>query len=466
MSKVLQSISVYALTNVIGQLFSFGLVAVYTTILSPKDFGLLSTIEVAIFLCNTFVLLALDRAAQRYYYDDEPDYPNYVMNTVFWLILGWSVFLLAGLFVVEYLIGFDRPWLSQVNVFTWAILISFGYAMNSMTLIYCQIHGKPKVYLYFTLCKLASLALFTWYFLYHKQLGVPGYLFAQASTYGVLTIFTVRLIQVRFVGFLSLALIKPLFAFSLPFVPTLISAWLMGMANRFFLEHYASLEDVALFSLAYKMSTAYFIATAAIAITVGPITFEAYKKEKKMTPELAHLLSRINAVLIVSAILLGVLAEPALSWFFDETYQDAFQYISPLLLTHYLSAFMGVTTNLSLSFFKKTMLQMWFFMASALVCVALNQLLVPEMGIKGTIIASICSTTFLFCLHGGAMKLLTLPHFSMVSAWIGVCVIGLSFLINFQIKNASWQGVYPQVALLALFLIFFAARQWKNTKNE
>ncbi|WP_018693936.1 lipopolysaccharide biosynthesis protein [Algicola sagamiensis] len=453
MPKLLQSISVYALANIIGQLFSFALVAVYTSVLTPREFGLLSTIEVAIFLCNSFVLLALDRAAQRYYYDEDEQYPKRVINTVFWLVFGWTLCLMSVMIILDAWLGLSELWLSQANILGWIIWIAFGFAMNSLTLVYCQIHQKPHVYLRFILCKVIALGVLTWWFIYEQDQGVQGYLHAQAVTFAVLACIAMPILKVRFTGLLSFSSIRPLFAFSLPFVPTLISSWLMGMANRLVLEQEATLEAVAIFSLAYKISSVYFLATSAVALAFTPTVYETLKEHKTLTADVYALLSKLHMALVLFAVLICLFAQPMLSWFFQAEYQPSFALIGPLLLVHYLSAYMGLTSNLTLSFFKRNVHQMCFFIVCSVLCVGLNLWLIPHYASYGAVLASIVSMVFLTLIHWTATRRLKLPDMVIRQAMIGAGILLGCCIVNAQFIYESFELNAIQALLMKFILI-------------
>src|SRR5262249_53203834 len=62
---------VYGLTGVLARFISVFLIPVYTRVFSPDDYGVMSLVTTTMAFVSTFVVLALDNSAQRWFWDTE-----------------------------------------------------------------------------------------------------------------------------------------------------------------------------------------------------------------------------------------------------------------------------------------------------------------------------------------------------------------------------------------------------------
>src|SRR6266705_804359 len=92
---------VYGLSGVFARFVSVLLVPIYARIFAPKDYGIISLVTTTLALVSIFVVLGLDNAAHRWYWDTEDiaDRKKTLASWV-WCQLAMATVVAAVMFIV------------------------------------------------------------------------------------------------------------------------------------------------------------------------------------------------------------------------------------------------------------------------------------------------------------------------------------------------------------------------------
>ncbi|MDZ7672401.1 MAG: oligosaccharide flippase family protein [Halanaerobiales bacterium] len=66
-------------------------------------------------------------------------------------------------------------------------------------------------------------------------------------------------------------MLKESLLFSLPLIPSLLSAWVINLSDRIFIERFFSMSDVGIYSLGYKLGGIVLIISAAFQKAYSPL---------------------------------------------------------------------------------------------------------------------------------------------------------------------------------------------------
>src|SRR5579862_5762790 len=91
--------AVYGLSGVIARFLNMLLVPLYTRIFAPADYGVMSLVMTTMAVVSIFVVLALDNAAHRWYWDTEDTSDRKSTLTSWaWCQLAVSTLVAVGIF--------------------------------------------------------------------------------------------------------------------------------------------------------------------------------------------------------------------------------------------------------------------------------------------------------------------------------------------------------------------------------
>ncbi len=93
-----------------------------------------------------------------------------------------------------------------------------------------------------------------------------------------------------------------------PLVPAALSVWVLNYANRYFLAHYASLEDIGTLSVALRISSILLFAISAFETAWGPFAYSLARDERLARQVYGRVLTYFLAVAMPATAALSVFA--------------------------------------------------------------------------------------------------------------------------------------------------------------
>lgn len=252
--QIIQKSFVYAVGNILRGLASFIMLPVYTRYLTPKDYGTIELISVALDL--TLLLLGARVAVGIFkYYSDAPSLTekNRVIVTALALMAG--VHLLAVVIIallhrpIAELLGTSRDFGIALSVY--AISAIFA-AINEVFFSYLKILDRAITYVSVNLLKLVV------------QLGLNIYLIAylEMNYWGVIwsavisSILVTALFSFWFFPTIGLSISKEyskkLVQFSLPIIVASLAMYYITFSSRYYLQYFTNIDSVGIYALANK----------------------------------------------------------------------------------------------------------------------------------------------------------------------------------------------------------------------
>lgn len=366
------------------------------------DYGIVSSMQILnVFIALTFTL-ALDLAIFRIYHDykNEKDKRDF-LGTIFISFLFISIFLslIYILFQNKIVLIFNSIEFSPYYIIT--IGYTFLNIFSIIPLVYLQIKHKSKSYIFLSILSTVLSICVILYFLVFKQQGALGYLkgefFSKLILLPIFLYLTIKIINLKF----SFPKLINTIKFSLPMIPGLLSAWVLNLSDRIFIERYFSLDEVAIYSVSYKISTIVLILSGAFAMAYNPFFYEKAASSNQIIAK--KNLSSINNIYVIISFYFSVglilFANNIFDVFFNETYSSGYT-IVPLIV---LGCFFCIVTGLlNLMFYqqKKSLQLMYIAMIGAVLNIILNFMFIPKFGIEGAALSTcICFLIILLIVY-------------------------------------------------------------------
>jgi O-antigen/teichoic acid export membrane protein len=402
MNNFLKNISIYSIGRILPPLLSFFLLPIYTSNTTTFDYGIISSMQILnIFIALTFTL-ALDLALFRVYHDykNEKDKRD-LLGTLFISFLLISIFfsLIYILFQNKFVLIFNSIEFSPYYIIT--IGYTFLNIFSIIPLVYLQINHKSKSYIFLSLLSTVLSICFILYFLVFKQQGAVGYLKGEFfSKLILLPIFLYSTIKIINFNFSFPKLINTL-KFSLPMIPGLLSAWILNLSDRIFIERYFSLNEVAIYSVSYKISTIVLILSGAFAMAYYPFFYEKAASSNQISAKKD--LSLINNTYVIVSFYFSVglilFANNIFDIFFNETYSSGYAIVPLIVLGCFFNLITGLL-NLMFNQEKKSLQLMYFTFIGAILNIILNFIFIPNFGMQGAALSTfICFLIILLIVY-------------------------------------------------------------------
>src|SRR5215469_413080 len=167
---------VYGLADIAARFITVFLVPIYTRIFTPADYGVLSLVTTTMYLVSIFVVLGLDSAAHRWFWDSE-DVVDRKSTLASWT---WCQFAVASLFCL--LVFGASGWLGRTIAGSDSAALYFRIAaftvplgvLNLVMTGWLRMHRRPWATSFFSLTTTLINIISTIIFVIALHKGVEG----------------------------------------------------------------------------------------------------------------------------------------------------------------------------------------------------------------------------------------------------------------------------------------------------
>lgn len=247
--KLIKNTLIIGVGRISTQFMVLLLLPLYTTFLSPSEYGIGDMVITYAILAMPFVTLSLEQGAFRLLIDSRDDETrktaiiSYVARTIFILslVLGLAV-LIGGYLFNAYIVGVALLYAISAIYLNASIWIARGLGDNS-----AYSKGSVIVGAFSLVLSITFIAIY--------GMGTNGMLLALtiANIAGVIYFF-LRLHLGKYIKLKHIdnAVSKPLLGYSLPLVPNSISWWLINAADRTIIMIFLGAAATGIYSVAVK----------------------------------------------------------------------------------------------------------------------------------------------------------------------------------------------------------------------
>lgn len=182
---------------------------------------------------------------------------------------------------------------------------------------------------------------------------------------------------------------KELFGSSYHFILSGLMISIYGSTDKFMLKQMLDEAEVGYYSTAVTICNTWVFVLAAIVDSLYPVILESFEKDKDLFERKnKQLYAIVFYVSITVSFLLTLLAKPAVQLLYGAEYLPA---VMPLRIITWYTAFsyLGVARNAWIVCYNKQNYLKYLYVASAIINVALNALIIPWLGASGAAIASL-----------------------------------------------------------------------------
>ncbi|MCH8013063.1 MAG: oligosaccharide flippase family protein [Candidatus Marinimicrobia bacterium] len=245
--------ALYGFGNVLSKFAAFFLIPVYTRYLSTLEVGVLALLEMAEFILITLLPMGMINALWRYLPSADQLEKRRTVATAFWGTLGIGFIILILLILNRH--GFASVLSLGESGAIFFLIMScnvFLFVGSQFILWMMQYDQKPVQYMVISLAKFIGILSFTIYFVIGLEKGIYGVLISKTIVLGML--FIVSSIYVLKTAFIAprISMLVKMLRYGAPLILVAFVTPVLTFSDRYFLKMFVSLEQIAIYSIAYK----------------------------------------------------------------------------------------------------------------------------------------------------------------------------------------------------------------------
>lgn len=449
----------YSPSKIIGMLGNAIIVPVYTSLLSPEEYGLYSlSIALLSFLCIIFsdwVGLSGLRFFKRHQMTQ--DMPKYLTTLVTILISNiFVMFVAAFIFRHNFYSFFHIP----VKYFLAILVLIIPVAIRALLFQLLRAQLKSMSFTLSTIINQFLTILLSVFFIKFFHLGAMSLLLGMGVSISLIDLLLIY--QSNLVSWFKLQKIEwhsvlPIFKYGIPIAATSLSAWIINQSNKFIMNSIHGFSEVGIVGVAYGLTLPLLMTIFSI-ITVAAIPRIINMYEEKI--DVRPIISRFTGYYIMIALpVIIVISLYATDYVQMLSSNDKFQ-IAFKLIPYFAfgTFFMALTdyTTLQYHLANKTYIEFIIKLTSGIANVVLNILLIPKMGLVGVGIATL-GANFLYFLLSIIIVLpglgLIFPRLIMSRMLISfVPFVALYYIFN---KFSNLPALFEMLSLMFVFYICY-----------
>jgi len=448
--------AVYGLAPIAQRLIAVFLTPIYTRIFLPADYGAMSLIDGVFQLLAVVVVLALDSAAFRWFYDstDDEDRKKTIAS---WL---WTHFSLATLVVVGASLFPARTLVDLTGrtdagrLFLLAAAALPFFAFEIVLTNYFRIRRKPWHTMAYSLAGMVlniglTLLLVVW-----LRVGLTGIYIS-----GLLTRLSMAAIAVAILrGWANparfrVSRLREMLRYSLPMVPAGLFAWVVVAADRSALAHYQSPIEVGLYSIGVSVGAVLSLFTVAFQSAWSAFAFSISAKPEAPSVYAATMELYLLGTCLI-ALGLSLFAPEALRILATPPFYAA-ENVVALIAVGYVMVGLLQITGLGAMLAKNTHPLLHAFALSAIINIVLVFALVPKFGRVGAAVATLTSQAVLpiYLLHR-SQRLWRIPYRSWLIGVVPTTTLVLAFAGRAITHNFGfYSALILKLLVVGIFLL-------------
>ena len=457
LKKLAQHSAIYGVADVVPYLVNFLLLPVFTTYLTPADYGALSILLLFGVLTKIFFRFGFDSGFFRIYYEQKTARDKKTLATTLFVTVFAVSSTLFSLCVVlaaplsRWLLGVE---LTGTATATWVILVVADTLLNTFAFIpmnLFRILEKPVSFTVMTLIRsFVNIGLKV--FLVVSGWGVAGILWADVISSFVFVLALSPTLVRNLTFTFSSSMLRSAAAFGLPKVPHGLAHQILNFSDRKLIEIFLALSASGLYHIGYMLGTGVKFFLAAFELAWGPWVYAQLGK-----PDAARTLARVATYAFAAAVACGLLNAVfgrELLWLMVKPdFHDAHSVI-PIVVLAYVTQGVFALTSVGIGISKQTMHYPVMTLSAALANIILNILWIPRFGIEGAAWATVVGY--------GLMAVMGIyfgnKHYPIPYEWSRLARIAAAAALAYGVSTLAgdaWQTAIP--LKLAATLVFPAA---------
>lgn len=457
LKAIFRDMAKYSPSKIIGMLGNAIIVPVYTSLLSPDQYGLYSlSIAVLSFLCIIFSdWVGLSGLRFFKHHQMSQDMPKYLTTLVTMLASNICLmFILSYIFRQNFYDFFHVP----VRYFFAILVLIIPVAIRALLFQLLRAQLKSIAFTVSTIVNQFMTILLSIFFVKVCHMGAIALLLGMAVSItltDILLIFQSNVLSWFRLQKIEWKSVMPIMMYGVPIAATSLSAWIINQSNKFIMNSIHGFSQVGIVGVAYGLTLPLLMTIFSI-ITVAAIPRIINMYEEKI--DVRPLISRFTGYFVLIALpIITVISIYSIDYVqmlsSNDKFLDAFKLVPYFAFGTFFMALTDYTT-LQYHLANKTYIDFIIKLTSGIVGVVLNIMLIPQYGLAGVGIATL-SANFLYFLLS---VIIVLPGLRLIypKLTLGRILISLLFSGGVYYLFTQTRGLPALFEMITLLVVFYA----------
>lgn len=465
--------AIYGGADLFSKTLAFLTFPLIAAALSPLAFGALELLLTATALLGMAANCGLNNSLQRFYWDQDTAQihaPVLVSSGLAALVLFLMIALAAGVVVATAI----TPWLPLWDLpLTWigliaALVLMAGNQMAQYLLDVIRLRMKPWRFVGITLASRVLTACAGVVAVVWLGWGLDGLLVVQAIVALLALPLAAAAVRRDLTATIDRDVARKLLQFGYPFIYSGIAFWLFGSMDRWMLAAMSSVEEVGIYSVAYRLASIVMFVSLAFGQAWSPL---AMKFRTDHPSRYRKLYADVLLTLACGMLLLGgfvaLFSSELIDLLMPSEYRSAASPLAILCLGVVVQSTIQVTA-VGISIEKKTHLFARLAWIAAGLNFMLNLLFIPSHGAVGAAWATALTYLFLtssYLYYSQLLHPIPLP-WRRIAIWLallgGVAIVCTGWPLNSQ-QSLSFE--FKLLFLFACGAVCVVLARWPNSKH-
>lgn len=461
--RAAKHLAIYSVGSTVRQLAGFIMLPIYTSYLTPEDYGVVGLLVVMISLFELVLGARLTQSVPKYYYDAEDDIGrNRVVTTALFLTLSVSIVSASAVAYfgapLSNLIFGTYSYTDHVTLYSVMLLTS---ALEAYGISFIRLQERPILFISNSIGKLVLQLSLNLYFVVSLEMGAMGVVISTVIASGFFALsYLVYLVYHNGTRF-GAELCKRMLAFSWPLWLAGIASLYMGSSNRYFLRIFSDLGQVGLFELAVK-----FAAIVGMLIW-NPFTqwwqtekFKIAKEEDGGRETFPVVFNAMACTMVLVGFGVSIFSGPVIQVMSQENFHAA-QKAVPFAVYGAIMLKMSLFFMLSFLLAERTLIVAYIRYASAVVLTGLYFIFIPRWGFVGAAAATLVSNTIVLLVYCYASRRVRDINVNLGGYFFLVGASAILLIIENQVSGlvtSLWSALFIKsgfcMALFGIIVLF------------
>ena len=457
---------IYGFVGVISRFISFLTVPIFTSFLTPANYGVLNVVNSMIALVGLIVFLGLDMAYARWFYDSENE-KDIKINFNSSIFLPLLIGLVSGLLIILFSSNISTFLTNDISNSFFIKIGGINIALNILIQFCSQLFRlkrKPIKYLLFHLSNVLLNVGLSLLFIVEMELGLKGMFMSLGISTLIISLVSIVFLFKEFnFRLFQFTRMKEMLNFSLPLIPANIAFWLINSSASFFLIKLSTSHDAGIFSianaLAYIAGLVYFSFDKAW----PPFAFSIYKEENSnnLFAKIAELYCYL---MVLICCFVALFSKDILTLITTEAFHEA-HWSATIISFNFI--FIGLTSifALGIELAKKTVEFGKALFVGAIITFLLNFFLIPYFGNIGASMSLTFSQAFIpLYVFKKSQKVYFIPYRSSKILLFLIISITLIICLKFACEETN-VSIFIKIIIFVFFGITLVATNLKDLKK-
>src|SRR5829696_1674604 len=262
----------YTAASVISKLIALALLPLYTSYLTPADYGAAEVIFAAVVAASIVIRFGTIEALLRFYYKDDEDPARVVATSfaaLFWLSTAAALLALPlAEPISEALLVRPAPDLARISIAGLWVLTLMEFLLTLF-----RLEERARAYFVTTILNVVAAIGLTVVLVVGDGEGARGVLIGSYASGAAFVLVLAFVHRRRLSLWIDRALLRRLMRFGLPTMPAELSLYLLNFVDRIIIVRTVGLAEAGLYSLAVKFAQAVNVLVRGFQLAWPPLAY-------------------------------------------------------------------------------------------------------------------------------------------------------------------------------------------------